>query len=293
MSYKKNNPARTTLVLHTISVSLFIFTGLLLLLTLIAAYVTVSENSLEAGIDFSIGICGFWSIFVLTLIYSVVAFSISLWGRGVYGKKHETYAMIGFFLGIGGFVLLFILPFITAMIGNYTLFVITIFIPFLMMIVGMYLFIKDIGGMVMGAIGVGIYSFGTLIAVFFLLLLYHGTSDTSEMSLIGLIFATLIGITGLVVLLVGYINAFQWTAVHEPLIDEQEAQQLQMQQQQMNLQHEGMQMQREQLYLQQQTVQMIQNQSDAMIQAGTMGNIPDRSSAKVEEDDWFEDDDDW
>lgn len=295
MSYKKNNPARTSLVLLTILLSMLILSSLILLLSMIAMYVFSTQDSWEALGDFGIGACGFVLLMILTLLYSVVAFSISLWGRGVYGKKHETFTLVAFFMGVGGFVLIFVIPTVTLIIANYTLFVITIFIPFIMIMLGLYLFIKDIGGMVMGAIGLGIYGFGTLIGIFFLLLLYHGNTDTVDMSLMGIIFAILIGVAGMVVLLVGYINAFQWTAVHEPLIDEQEAQQLQMQQQQMNLQHESLHMQREQLMLQQQTVHMIQNQSDALINAGVMGNIPDKSSAQGDDgyDDWFEDDDDW
>ncbi|MFO8052326.1 MAG: hypothetical protein R6V01_11615 [Thermoplasmatota archaeon] len=296
MSYKKNNPARTSLVLLTILLSMFILTSLILLLSMISIYVFSSQDSLDALGDFTMGMCGFTTLMFLTLVYSVVAFSISLWGRGVYGKKHETYTFVGFFMGVGGVVLLLVIPTITLIIGDYTLFVITFFIPFLLIMLGLYMFIKDIGGMFMGAIGLGVYSFGTLIAIFFLLLLYHGNTDTVDLSLMGLIIATLIGIVGMVLLLVGYINAFQWTAVHEPLIDEQESQQLQMQQQQMNLQHESLHMQREQLLLQQETHRMIQNQSEALIHSGVMGNITDRSGAHLKEegyDDWFEDEEDW
>lgn len=296
MSYKKNNPARTNLVLLTILLGMFILNSLLLLLSLISIYVASSENSLEAVSDSVTGMCGFSLLMLATLIYAVVAFSISLWGRGVYGKRHGAYAMVAFFMGIGGVVLLMVIPTITLIIGNYTVFVISIFIPFLMVVLGLYLYIKDIGGRFMGAMGMGVYAFATLLAIFFLLLLYHGNNDTIDLSILGLVVATGLGTLGLVLLLIGYINAFQWTSVHEPLIDEQEAQQLQMQQQQMNLQNESLHMQREQLLLQQETHRLIQNQSEALIQAGVMGNISARSSAyaeEEEEDDWFEDEEDW
>ncbi|MFW3145969.1 MAG: hypothetical protein ACMUIE_04070 [Thermoplasmatota archaeon] len=298
MSYKKNNPARTNLVLLTVVLSLFILLDVIFLLTVISILVAKDSQSVDAAFNVLIGVQALCFFIPLAIIYTVVAFSISLWGRGVYGRRHEIYTLIGFFFAMGGLAMTIFLPMVTLMIGDtdtsVTLLLITLPMPMLMMVTGLYLFIKDIGGMVMGAIGLGIHTFGRMVWIFFALLLYHGGEEFLDAALVGWIFSFLISLAGMIVLMIGFVNAFQWTSVHEPLIDEQEAQQLQMQQQQLNLQNETLQLQREQLLLQQETVRMIQNQSEALIESGVIGNIPDRSSARNDfDEEWYEDDEDW
>jgi len=300
MSYKKSNPARTNLVLLVIVASLFIVVDFLLLLTAISIYVEETSGSMDALLNAFCGAMGLYTFIPLVLLFTIVAFAVSLWGRGVYGRKHELSAFAGFFLGIGGIVSLFILPVIAVMVRSEDFAIIIIPVPLLLMVIGLYMFIKDIGGKVMGAIGLGIYSFARVVFVLFALIWYHGGSEYMEIALVGFIFSLLISLAGLVVLLIGYVHAFQWTNLHEPLLDEQEVQQMQMQQHQLSLQQESMEMQREQLLLQQEAAHMLREQNRVLIDSGIIEEIASRSSAKREKDHFheeieFDDDDleDW
>ena len=153
-------------------------------------------------------------------------------------------------------------------------------VPMLLQMIGLYMFIKDIGGKLMGAIGVGVHFLARVMLVVFALIGVNGSSNATELSLIGVIISFLISIAGMVVLLVGFIHAFQWTAIHEPLLDEQQVQQMQMQQYQMSLQQETLEMQRDQLLLQQETAHLIREQNRALVEAGLIEGIPGRSSAE-------------
>ncbi|MGA1847947.1 MAG: hypothetical protein ACMUHB_01280 [Thermoplasmatota archaeon] len=299
MSYKKSNPARTNLVLMVIVVSLFIVVDFLLLLMAISIYVEETRGSMDALLNAFCGAMGLYTFFPLVLLYTIVAFAVSLWGRGVYGRKHELSTFAGFFLGIGGIVSLFILPIIAFMVRSEDFAIIIIPVPMLAMVVGLYLFIKDIGGKVMGAIGLGIHSFSRVIFVLFALMWYHDVFNV-EAAMVGFIFSLLISLAGLVVLLIGFVHAFQWTNLHEPLIDEQEVQQMQMQQHQLSLQQESMEMQREQLLLQQEAAHMLREQNRVLIDSGIIEEIASRSSARRDkghfhEEIEFDDDDleDW
>ncbi|MGA1793644.1 MAG: hypothetical protein ACMUHM_06815 [Thermoplasmatota archaeon] len=295
MSYKKSNPARTNLVLLVIVLGLYILVDFILLLSFISVYVSETKGSVDAAINGAFGFCGVSMYFIAVLIYAATAFSITLWGRGVYGRKHELYSFASFFFGISGVVSAMVLPIFAGMLGSWDFLIVVAPLPMLLQMIGLFLFIKDIGGKLMGAIGVGVHAFSRMILVTFGLIALNGGSDVLELSLIGIIISFLISIAGLIILLVGFIHAFQWTSIHEPLLDEQQVQQMQMQQYQMSLQQETLEMQRDQLLLQQETAHLIREQNRSLIEAGLIEGIPGRSSARREPkfDDFDRDIEEW
>lgn len=279
MGYKKSNPARTNLVLMIIAIALYIFVDFILLLSFISLYVSETKGSIDAAINGAMGFCGLMFFIPVVMMYAATVSSITLWGRGVYGKKHEIYTFAGFFFGIGGLVAAMVLPIFSGMLGSLTFLIAVAPIPFLLQAIGMYLFIKDIGGKLMGGIGVGINAFARMLLIVFGLIWYNTGYSATETSLIAIIISFLISIAGYVLLLVGTIHALQWTAVNEPLLDEEQVQQMQMQQYQMHLQTETLEMQKEQLLLQQETAHLIREQNRALIDAGLIEGIPHKSSA--------------
>jgi len=280
MGYKKSNPARTNLIIMVVALALYIFMDFILLLSFISLYVSETKGSIDAAVNSAGGFCGLGFFIPMTLLYSTVALSIALWGRGVYGRKHEVYTFAAFFFGIGGVASVVVLPIFAVMLESVEFMVIVAPIPFICHSVGMYFFIKDIGGKLMGGIGAGVNAFGRFILIVFSLIWVSEGVDSTELALVGIIISLLISIAGYIILLVGFVHSFQWTALNEPLLDEQQVQQMQMQQHQLHLQHETIDMQREQLYLQQETTHLVREQNRALIDAGLIEGIPQKSSAK-------------
>jgi hypothetical protein len=227
-------------------------------------------NAIEDAIYAICGICIFWPIM---LLYIGVAFSISLRGRDVYGSKHSTSTLIGFFLGIGGVI--------TALAGTFLFLIIfggevgmpiSLTIPVIMIAVGMFLFIKDVGGMLFGAIGMGLTclsQFG-LMAGMFMVFSSDSVYDSKGALIIGII-AIIFTMIGIVVMIVGFIQSYMWMKKNKPLIDEEQEKSLQMQQQQLNLQQQQLEMQKQQLQLQQQ-------QAGYISQGQPTGHIPSQAT---------------
>jgi hypothetical protein len=280
MGYKKSNPARTNLIIMVVALALYVFVDFILLLSFISLYVSETKGSMDAAINGASGFCGLGMYIPIVMIYATVSLSIALWGRGVYGRKHELYTFAAFFFGIGGIISAVVLPIFAMMLQSFQFMIVVAPLPFLLQAIGMYLFIKDIGGKLMGGIGVFINIFSRVMLVTFSIIWFESGSDATMIALVGIIISFLVAIAGYVIMLVGFTHAFQWTSLHEPLLDEEQVQQMQMQQHQLHLQHETIEMQREQLFLQQETSHLVREQNRALIHAGLIEEIPDRSSAK-------------
>ncbi len=280
MGYKKSNPARTNLIIMVVALALYVFVDFILLLSFISLYVSETKGSMDAAINGVSGFCGLGMYIPIVMIYATVSLSIALWGRGVYGRKHELYTFAAFFFGIGGIISAVVLPIFAMMLQSVQFMIVVAPLPFFLHAIGMYLFIKDIGGKLMGGIGVFINIFSRVMLVTFSIIWFETGSDATTVALVGIIISFLVAIAGYVIMLVGFTHAFQWTSIHEPLLDEEQVQQMQMQQHQLHLQHETIEMQREQLFLQQETSHLIREQNRALIHAGLIEEIPDRSSAK-------------
>jgi hypothetical protein len=217
------------------------------------------ESSFEAIEDLMVSICGICIFWPITLLYVGVAFSLTLRGRDVYGDKHSTSTLIGFFLGVGGVI--------TAMAGTFLFLIIlggevgmpiSLTFPVILIAVGLFLFIKDVGGKLLGAIGMGVTCFSQIGLMISLFMVFGSDTvyDTKGGLILGII-ALVFSMIGIILLAIGLIQSFMWMKNHKPLIDEEQEKSLQMQQQQLSLQQQQLEMQKQQLQLQQQQVGYI------------------------------------
>lgn len=220
--------------------------------------IQLRSTDVEAMAEGALIICGICLFWPFAMIYIIVAFSISLAGRAVYGKKHSLGVMLGFIFALSGIIL--------ALVGWFLLTVLLTpelgvafwaGIPFILIVVGLFMYIKDIGGMLWGGIGTAGYGLSKII---FMIVVFIGMNlddlDQARNVLGAGAFASAIALVSLIVLLVGFINALRWMNEHQPLIDEQEAQQMQMQQQALSMQSQQLAIQQQQLSMQQQQLQL-------------------------------------
>jgi MFS family permease len=269
MAFKKSNPGKTMLILLGVVVVLMLIMQLLTLTTAITMYKVASydeddleddiQGPLDAAEDAILAMCGICMFWPVALLYSGVAFGLTLIGRDVYGKKHSISAIIGFIVGISGVLFALVGTFMSMIIfGVEVGLPVSITIPIILISVGVFLFIKDVGGLILGAFGVGITSLSQLALCGVLIAIFQSDfgDDVSGMIMAG-IFIILMTIVGLLLLGVAMIISYIWMGKNAPLLDEQQEQQLQMQQHQLSVQQEQLGLQKQQLQLQQRTYETI------------------------------------
>ncbi len=261
MAYKASNPAKTALIMNMVSIALILIFQILLLIVVIKLYTLFSkEGDLSDVGDFLLAWCGMCVLWPLFQLYLVTASAIGLRGRNVYGKKHATATFVSFILVIVGVLIAYGGSFLFWILFGWEVgFPIVVTLPVILMAIGLFFFIKDIGGMLWGMIGAGVTSLAQLLLMV-LLVVMTNSDDLGTMETMALIssFMVILTMIGLVLLGVGYVMSILWCNKNKPLIDEQQAQQLEMQQQQLSLQQQQLEMQQQQLEMQQKTTEMIQ-----------------------------------
>ena len=254
MAYKASNPAKRSLIMNIITIVLVLIFQLLLLITVVKLYMLLSENgNLEDIGDFFLAMCGICILWPMFLIYIITSSAVSLKGRDVYGKKHSTATVIGFFLVMAGALVAFVSGILLTIIFDATIAVpIVATLPVILIAIGLFLFIKDIGGMLLGSISAGVVTVFQLgLMILLIVLIKTDSSDTREFMALISIFMVIFSMIGLITLGIGQVVSIIWCTKNPPLIDEQQAEQMKMQQQQMEMQTQQLEMQKEQLKLQQ------------------------------------------
>lgn len=293
MAAKQSNPGSTALILLSIILVLIIvFQGFMMVLA-ISVYKVADEeidpddeeeveSAFEAAEDAAFAFCGMCIFWPIIMAYIATAFSISLVGRDVYGNKHALSTLIGFFLGIGGVI--------TALAGSFMFLIIlspevgipfSLTLPVIMVAVGLFLFIKDVGGKLWGAIGMGTTIFSQVFLMISLTItLQADNPEEVKTPLIMAIVAIAICVIGLILMIVGFIQSYIWMKKNKPLIDEEQEKQLKMQQQQLSIQQQQLALQKQQLELQVEQQRFLEMKSKK--------KIPGKSSSvqeNIEDDD--------
>ncbi len=291
MSFKESNPAKMHLIQFTIIQSFLLLLYMFILLSLflgLMALLSDSEEFLFGPIIFAyFGSC----VGPYLLIYVIVVFSLALWRRGVYGEAHKRSSIITFFLGILGLVVPpALMVMVLAFMGIFEkVYVVIPFFAYMVpvcLVIGMYFFVKDIGGRNKGAVGLIIYLTSTLCAVLLFTAMLLGEMDWSKvlmttLLLFGIIF-TIANIVGLVLLLMGYIDAFKWTNANKPLIDTQQKQQMEMQQYQVQMQQKTLELQREQIDMQMEQLKMLSEVRQEVLEDGKPLIEPELNEARYD-----------
>ena len=256
MGLKKSNTGKTMLILLSVVIVLLILMQILVMITAISIYRTSSiaeeetddiEDPMDAAVDAFVAMCGICFFWPVVLLYTGVAFGLTLIGRDIYGKKHSVSTIIGFVAGIAGVVFSVVGTFLSMIIFGFEVGLpVSITIPIVLMSVGIFFYIKDVGGLIWGAVGTGITGFSQigLCSILIIILNSDNILDTRGWIIVGIIMI-IITIIGLLLLGVGVIFSYVWMSKNEPLLDDQQSQQLQMQQQQLKLQEETVRLQRQ------------------------------------------------
>ena len=272
MAYKASNPAKRSLIMNIITIVLVLIFQMLLLITVVKLYMLLSDNgNLDDITDFFLAMCGICILWPMSLIFIIISASISLKGREVYGKKHSTATVIGFFLVISGALVAFVSGILLTIIFDVTIAIpIVITLPVVLITIGLFLFIKDMGGMLLGSIGAGVVGlFQLLLMVILIVMTNSDSSSTVETMALISIFMVLFTIIGLIILGIGHVVSIRWCNKNDPLIDEQQAEQMKMQQKQFEIQTQQFEMQKEQLKLQQKDVGAIEGRQQPEGQIGS------------------------
>ncbi|MGA1822607.1 MAG: hypothetical protein ACMUIG_08765 [Thermoplasmatota archaeon] len=266
MAYKESNPTTIHLVQFTIVLTMLLIIHLLFFLMALNILIATETESADALIPIMASIYGISCFFPYGLIYIIIAFSVSLIRRGVYGAKHAAATLASFFFGVLGIIVppfFVLLVFMLIVYVEKTYAVIPLFIHLMpaMVVVGLYLFIKDIGGRKFGNAGMVTYMVSTALLILTEASALFWVEDLSLntvkiLSALGSIFAAGC-VAGLIILLIGFVHAFKWVKENKPLLDEQQKQQLQMQQHQILMQQRQLEMQHQQLEMQKRTIHML------------------------------------
>lgn len=279
MSYKKSNPTKTSAVLLLVVIIVLAVMELSILLALINLRSTDVED-IANGFLVVCGICIFWP---LAMTYIIVAFSISLRGREVYGKKHGLFAILSFISMMVGVVLGFTGWFIFPVVFDFEVGIsLWASIPFMFIVAALFLFIKDLGGLIPGLIGLGTFLFAKILFIIVMAVAFQFDDIDTTRTMLSLgILSTVISMAGLGIMVVGYAFAFKWMDQNKPLIDEQEAQQMQMQQQQVAIMQNQLYYQQQHFQLTQQMYQQISAQNQPQLSGRPIEALPPQGGTTV------------
>ncbi len=291
MSFKESNPAKMHLIQFTIVQSFILLLYLFILLSLFLGLMSILSDNGEFLIGFFMFVYLGSCMGPYLLIYIIVVFSLALWRRGVYGEEHKKSSIIAFFLGILGLVIppalmVMVLAFISVYEKVYIVIPFFAYLVPAFLVIGMYFFVKDIGGRNKGAVGLIIYLISTLCVVLLFTVLLMGEMDWSRVLitiiLLFAIFFTIFNMIGLVLLLMGYIDAFKWTNANKPLIDTQQKQQMEMQQYQVQMQQRTLELQREQIDMQMEQLKMLSEVRQEVLENGNPLIEPELNEARYD-----------
>lgn len=250
--------------------------------------IAAESESADSMIPLFFSLYGLCYFIPFVALYVIIAFSVSLIRRGVYGAKHESATLFGFLLGVLGIIsppFLMLFSFMLYNVFDKFYIILPLFAHLMpsMVVLGLYMFVKDIGGKKFAMPGMISYMVftGLLVTMVSATLLFAEdiTLETGKMlSALGALFA--IGlVAALIIMLIGFIQSFRWVKNHKPLIDEQQKQQLQMQQHQILMQQRQLEMQFQQLEMQKVTVNMLGDVHHELIEDNTQ-MIPPNSTGQ-------------
>lgn len=247
MASKESNPGTTGKILNIIAIGFLLIIDIALC---IMAFQYWRGKELDPNSCFTV--CGICLSLPMFAIFLIVCASNSLGKRGIYGDKHSTSTVIAFVLHMVGALFL--------MGGNALIFLVlqpedgiafVVSIPFVLIVWGWFLEVKDVGGKIPALVGAIVYTIGKGLFMFGLIK-YFSTQeeDLSQLAADQLTLpavGSVICILGLIGIGAGFIMSIVWMGKNKPLIDTEQKKIMETQTKQLELQGAQIEFQKKQL----------------------------------------------
>lgn len=247
MAYKRSNPGVTNQILNLVAMAV-LFIAEVFFMILFIKLRSGDPGDLAEG---TLAMCGLCLIVPAFAIYLLVCDIIALVKRDIYGDKHGTMVLVGFVLHMVGLLVLGVgwvaFP---LMFDPKVAYPLWMGVPFIFIIWGWSLEMKEVGAPVMGGIGAITYTIGKSVFILGGILTLSAMSEDlqgARDNLYIIIIGGCIALIALILLIIAEVRSIGWMKRHEPLVDRQQSAMMRAQQQQLSMQQQQLEMQREQL----------------------------------------------